>query len=298
MPALSPATLEKHREEYFERGFTAVADLFSRDEVTSLCAEAVRICRGEAGDIFGAQAVDAARNMDDDQILSQYLAIHFPHKISALMLEAMKHPGVIEVLKWLVGPNVKSMQSMLFLKRAGKPGQAWHQDEYYIPTRDRSLIGVWIALDETDVENGAMWMLPGSHRAGVIYPTRQHADPRFDPAEEACDFPMKEDAAVPREVSAGSVVFFHGYILHRSFPNTRKTGFRRALVNHYMSAESLLPWGFGGPHVDMRDIVMICGEDPYAWKGTEEIARPFCRAEDVEQRKALREQIRVHRESR
>ncbi len=292
MPDLSPATLEKHREEYVERGFTAVADLFGRDDVANLRTEAVRICRGEAGVVFGALDVEAARDMDDDRVLSQYLAIHFPHKISALMLEAMKHPSVVELLKVLVGPNVKSMQSMLFLKRAGKPGQAWHQDEYYIPTRDRSLVGVWIALDDADIENGAMWMLPGSHSAGVIYPTHQHGDARFDPAEEARDFPMKEADAVSLEVSAGSVVFFDGYVLHRSLPNTRKTGFRRALVNHYMSAESLLPWGFGGPHVDMRDIVMICGDDPYAWKGTEEITRPFCRAEHPEQRRALREQLR------
>ncbi|HEV8556570.1 MAG TPA: phytanoyl-CoA dioxygenase family protein [Actinophytocola sp.] len=40
------------------------------------------------------------------------------------------------------------MQSMLFIKSAGKPGQAWHQDEAHIPTRDRSLTAVWIALDD------------------------------------------------------------------------------------------------------------------------------------------------------
>ena len=37
-------------------------------------------------------------------------------------------------------------------------------------------------------------------------------------------------------------MFFNGYLLHRSLPNYAPAGFRRALVNHYMSAESLLPW--------------------------------------------------------
>ncbi|GAA1041653.1 hypothetical protein GCM10009557_65850 [Virgisporangium ochraceum] len=40
----------------------------------------------------------------------------------------------------------------------------------------------------------------------------------------------------------GGVVFFNGYLLHRSLPNTGRRGLRRALVNHYMSATSRLPW--------------------------------------------------------
>jgi phytanoyl-CoA hydroxylase len=43
-----------------------------------------------------------------------------------------------------------------------------------------------------------------------------------------------------------------------------------------MSAESFLPWsppkeGEGMGMVDNRDILMIAGEDPHAWKGTTQI---------------------------
>ena len=82
---------------------------------------------------------------------------------------------------------------------------------------------------------------------------------------------------------AGSIVFFHGYLLHKSLKNRRTAGFRRALVNHYMSAESLLPWwkpgGAALPTHDNRDIVLIAGSDPYAWKGIEERNKPYVRAE-------------------
>jgi hypothetical protein len=49
-----------------------------------------------------------------------------------------------------------------------------------------------------------------------------------------------------------------------------------------MSAESLLPWyGFdAGQSVataDNRDIVLVAGSDPYAWKGTEERATAHVR---------------------
>ena len=99
----------------------------------------------------------------------------------------------MQVLTKLIGPNVKSMQSMYFVKSAGKPGQAWHQDEQYIPTRDRSLTGAFIAIDDADVENGCLWMHPGSHRAGVLHRMAAHEDPRFDPSGEAQDFPPDYD---------------------------------------------------------------------------------------------------------
>src|SRR5207249_4777615 len=143
----------------------------------------------------------------------------------------------------------------------------------YIPTRDRSLFGAWLALDDATVENGCLWIIPGSQKAGILWPQADHDDRRFDCAQESVNFPYTDADAVPVEVKAGTLVCFNGYLLHRSLPNVATTGYRRALVNHYMSAESLLPW-FGAEvpgHVaiaDHRDIVMIAGKDPYAYKGT------------------------------
>jgi phytanoyl-CoA hydroxylase len=87
---------------------------------------------------------------------------------------------------------------------------------------------------------------------------------------------------VSEEVPAGTALIFNGYLLHRSLENSGRHGYRRALANHYMSAESLLPWHPPGPgeHMaiaDYRDIVMVAGEDPYAWKGTVDIATPGSR---------------------
>ena len=84
---------------------------------------------------------------------------------------------MVVALTRVIGPDVKAMQSMLFIKAEGKPGQAWHQDEYFIPTRDRSLTAAWIALDDATTENGCLWVLPGSHRRGVIYPDRDQTTP-------------------------------------------------------------------------------------------------------------------------
>ncbi|HYN87175.1 MAG TPA: phytanoyl-CoA dioxygenase family protein [Ardenticatenaceae bacterium] len=269
-----PVTEEAARF-FQEQGYLVVEDGLDEAEIVALNRETARICRGERGAIWGVTPADPEE--PDDEVMRRYLCIHFPHKVSAEMYGTLAHPAIVEVLTSVIGPNVKCMQSMLFVKASGKPGQAWHQDEFFIPTRDRSLTGAWIALDDAHVENGCLWVIPGSHRHGIIWPQHAHDDRRFDCAGEAMYFPYTDDDALPVEVKRGSIVFFNGYLLHRSLPNYAASGFRRALVNHYMSAESLLPWfgfepGTSIATADYRDIVLVAGRDPYAWKGIEERA--------------------------
>ena len=275
-------SLSQHEiESYHQNGFFILENALTSAEVDEIRSDATRICRGEYGTDM-RNYIPPPPDADEADVLSHYLCIHFPHKLSATMHRYMAHPAIVDVLTQVIGADVKCMQSMLFIKAAGKPGQAWHQDEDFIPTRDRSLTGAWIALDDATVENGCLWIIPGSHKAGVLYPQQLQDDARFDCTQESWGFPYTDEDAIPVEVKAGSIVFFNGYTLHRSLPNTRKTGYRRTLVNHYMSAQSLLPWhrppeGTGMAIADYRDIVMVAGNDPYAYKGTEDIAKPHIR---------------------
>jgi phytanoyl-CoA hydroxylase len=276
------ATLDRssYAEFYHENGYLIMPDALSPQEVDELRQEAVRVCRGDLGEIRGVTPADPGES--DDDVLRRYLCIHFPHKLSDVMLRYLGHPAIVDILTTVIGPDVKCMQSMLFIKASGKPGQAWHQDEYFIPTRDRSLAGGWIALDDATVENGCLWVIPGSHKHGIIWPQREHEDRRFDCTGEAFQFPYTDDDAIPVEVKAGTILFFNGYLLHRSLPNRAQSGYRRVLVNHYMSAQSLLPWypPREGEHMaitDYRDIVMIAGRDPYAFKGFEDRAKAHVR---------------------
>lgn len=280
LTAPRPAITDEHVAFYRENGYLVVPDALTPDEVEELRADTVAICRGQWGDV--GNLPEFAPDASDEVIQRQVLCIHQIHKISPIMHRYLSQRTMVDVLTRIIGPNVKCMQSMLFIKAAGKPGQAWHQDEFYIPTRDRSLAGGWIALDDATVENGCLYVIPGSHRLGVLWPQRQHDDRRFDCAGEAYQFPFTDADSIPVEVKAGSIVFFNGYLLHRSFPNHATSGFRRVLVNHYMSAESLLPWrneeGVGPARADHRDIVMVAGEDPYAYKGIKDGTRPHVRA--------------------
>jgi phytanoyl-CoA hydroxylase len=264
-------------EEYRRQGFAIIPDLLDPESLAAARAEATAICRGERGEVDGLNPEPAG---SDEEVLRRYLCVHFPHKISPVLRGIARLPAAVAALTGVIGPNVKLMQSMLFIKATGKPGQAWHQDEAHIPTRDRSLTAAWIALDDATVHNGCLWVIPGSHRAGVLHPVRPQHDERFDCTDEAWGF--DERAAVPVELPAGAALLFHGYLLHRSLPNTAPGSTRRALVNHYMSAESLLPWfppAAGEPMAlhDHRDIELVAGTDPYAHRGTTDLMRPHLR---------------------
>jgi phytanoyl-CoA hydroxylase len=270
---------EKQVRFYVDNGYLVVPELITTAEVEELRAEIVRVARGK----YPCEGIKPLPDeMSDAEAVKNILCIHQPHFVSPVILKYVKHPKICGILSQITAAHlpfwdgsVKCMQSMFFVKPPGFQGQAWHQDEIYIPTRDRSLIGAWIALDDATIENGCLYILPGSHRSGYLYPMRAHDNPdEFDFAPESHGF--DESTEVPVEVKAGSLVFFHGHLLHRSRKN-RSNIFRRVLVSHYMNAWSLLPWHYPkadgkGPaepvsRLDVRNVVHVAGVDPYAWKG-------------------------------
>lgn len=264
---------------YVDNGYLVMPDLVNAAEREELKKDTTFIARGG----YPCESLKPLpATMTDADVLANILCIHQPHYVSPVMEKYVKHPRICGVLSQITAAHlpfwdgsVKCMQSMLFVKPPGFQGQAWHQDEIYIPTRDRSLIGAWIALDDATIENGCLWVIPGSHRDGYLFPQKAHENrDEWDFAPESVGF--DESKKVPVEVKAGTMVFFNGYLLHSSYKN-RSSIYRRVLVNHYMNAWSLLPWnvpaGTSPANADIRTIVSVAGVDPYAWKGVEQPAK-------------------------
>lgn len=265
---------------YQDYGYLIAPELISAEEILALKADTTKIFSGEYGTVEGMLPV--SDNETDTDILKKYVAIHFPHKISPVIKEFLSQKNIVEVLTKTVSPNVKCMQSMLFVKGPGKAGQAWHQDEFYIPTRDKSLVGVWIAIDDASVENGCLWIVPGSHKPGYIMPRVPSNSGEYADVDTIDVSSYNKEEIVPVPVNSGGVVFFNGYLLHSSLRNKATNNFRTALVNHYMSAESMLPWDQDGKlpaTEDLRDIVLVAGKDPYDYKPLVDLNKPYLRPE-------------------
>ena len=271
-----PKIASEEKVRFFvENGYLVLPDLVTPPEIEELKADTLKLARGG----YPCEGIQPALpGLTDRVILQSVLCIHQPHFISPVIEKYIRHEKICGVLSQIVAAHlpywdgsVKCMQSMLFVKGPGLPGNPWHQDEDAIPTRDRSLCGAWIAIDDATIDNGCLWVIPGSHRKGYIYGRSEHDnDDEYDYSGQSTGF--DESGKVPVAVKAGTVVFFNGYLLHSSLKNRSNT-FRMALVNHYMNAYSLLPWGAAAIDdqpaavADCREVLHVAGIDPYAWKG-------------------------------
>jgi phytanoyl-CoA hydroxylase len=183
---------------------------------------------------------------------------HMLHRLSPLHEHFLLHPRLLDGLAALIGPDVLALQSQLFFKKSGQPGQGYHQDAYYLATFPDTLCGAWVALSPATVENGCLWFAVGSQHEPV-YP-----DPQGGGAALTANIadlgtienPSHNDLAIntlsrivkkyegrltPAEAEPGDALFFGGHIIHWSFGN-RSERPRRSVVGHYCNARSLVLW--------------------------------------------------------
>jgi ectoine hydroxylase-related dioxygenase (phytanoyl-CoA dioxygenase family) len=150
---------------------------------------------------------------------------HLDERFSALFADARLVGPVRAELGGEIGP----FTSKLNFKRAREGSEfPWHQDYPYwyvaAGTQAQDVVTAIVFLDDATVDNGALRVIPGSHRNGPV--RRNPADPtRFltDPAA------VDVVGAVVIEAPAGTVVWFGAFLVHCSTPN-RTAGHRRALL--------------------------------------------------------------------
>lgn len=112
---------------------------------------------------------------------------------------------------------------------------SWHQDHPAWPIiQPPDLVSAWVALDDANIGNGCMWMVPGSHTWGNQQQYMK-STPDFKPYHTKPEL-LPEGAkveAVPFEIKKGQVGFHHCLTWHGS-PNNKSDRKRRAIAVHYM----------------------------------------------------------------
>jgi ectoine hydroxylase-related dioxygenase (phytanoyl-CoA dioxygenase family) len=141
-------------------------------------------------------------------------------------------PDVLAIGHELLGPRLDCFLSQFIFKNPGAWGQPWHQDEWYFPFDRHPQVGLWLAVSRATLENGCLWVLPGSHRE----PVHDHVADRRPGANygyvEIVDHDMA--AAVPVTMEPGDLLVFHSRLMHRSSDNL-SDGIRAAMVFHLAS---------------------------------------------------------------
>ena len=143
-----------------------------------------------------------------------------------------------DIVAQLLGPAVRFHHSKLNMK-GSLIGAAveFHQDAAFYPHSNDDVLAVGLLLDDATADNGAMAVLPGSHR-GPIY-THYDGQGRFVGCMRPDDVERLDTSrAVLLELPAGSIHIHHYRLVHWSAPNT-STRERRLLINSYAAADAL-----------------------------------------------------------
>lgn len=110
--------------------------------------------------------------------------------------------------------DYKTVLGAFIVKNPGpESGMCVHQDMSLVDESRYTGINIWVPLIDLTVKNGALFVLPGSHR---VFPTyRGSTIPEYfqEVNEEIIDY------LVPVEIKAGQAVFFDQSIIHFSPPN-------------------------------------------------------------------------------
>ena len=159
-----------------------------------------------------------------------------PHKENKVFLEAMKNKKAVEILAALLGGNPMGVQTQFFYCKPGTRGFSLHQDNFYIQANPNVFISIWVALVDTSVSNGGLYIYPGSHKEGNLPVRKLNLDDNIYQDKNA----NNEETVVPEKykscdaiIKKGSAIFIHGQIAHGSH-NNQSDHCRYSLLNLYV----------------------------------------------------------------
>lgn len=241
-------------KQFREDGFLIVEGLLDRGEVETLRKRVEWVASGGAshipkgnlqveprvaqGELQAETYADSLRKMSHLAFYDEVFQAH------------ARNPKVLDIIESLLGPDIKLYQDQVFMKspRIGSR-QRYHQDMplgFHIDPPD--MVTCWAAIDDATEENGCLWMLPGTHRFGIMEQSKWQ-----EYEQRALEGRLSGERCVA--LKSGSCGFHHGLILHCSRANL--SGKRRCgYATHYVSARCR----YTGPSPEKNDAMLVRGQ--------------------------------------
>lgn len=217
------------RRRYEQDGYFVVEDLLAPEQVATLKERVELLARHrdnrdaiDDGTMYFQKIVFVLESEVAGGTVSASGGLEDVRKMGQVSLDPVilktlaLHPKTLELVRDLLGPDVRLPMSALFAKPSGHGSETpWHQDQGLWKITLPTAVSCWVALDDCTRENGCLQMVPGSHRGGVVSHVRDEGaihphlpDRTVDPAKSRFI-----------EMRAGSGVFFTGTTWHYSAPN-------------------------------------------------------------------------------
>jgi hypothetical protein len=239
---------EAELAQYDDLGFFIRENVFSGEELEAMRAgaESVHAQILEAADLPDAGPIDQVDNQKYQSVLGSTIKWEWGDDLRAVRsMEPTGHLDArLEVLLddprlYQPAASINRCETLsvfsdkLNVKRPGGAPFPWHQEGLYWENGAEdleSLVSTLTYLDDATKENGCLWVIPGSHKQGNL----QGLEDRGVLGALYTDVDRIDGQAMPTELSAGSVLYFHRDLVHGSQTN-RSTCSRRVFVVAYQA---------------------------------------------------------------
>lgn len=223
-------------EGYARDGYTAPLNLLSVAQVEALRERLSAI--GESLPDLGDSLyeIEAAWRERPDETVLHFLGAW---RVDELFHDLIFHPGVIGPAGQLLGvERLRFWHDQVFWKPPHHPGVVpWHQDwSYWTRTTPQRHISVFVALDDTDEENGCLQVIPGSQRWEEL-PAVDFGGGMDQLFAHLSEEQREAFAPVAVPLRAGQASIHHSGLVHGSLAN-RSDRARRGIVLNYMCAQT------------------------------------------------------------
>jgi ectoine hydroxylase-related dioxygenase (phytanoyl-CoA dioxygenase family) len=154
---------------------------------------------------------------------------------------------ILTVLSELLGGTFFPFQTLNFEKGTQ---QRMHSDWYHFaPSNNKGLAGVWVAFEDTDESNGALIVVPGSHKFPYKYPsdfsipigTEENPYLYYKDYEDAIEQIVESSGKKPELVKLrkGQILIWHSNLIHGGSKILDHSKTRYSQVTHYFEKGKL-----------------------------------------------------------
>lgn len=158
----------------------------------------------------------------------QIMVLSVAYTSSAAFFGAAIDAKTVDLVEAIVGPSVELFMNgqCLYKEAVGGHPKNLHQDSAYFEHRFDGPVATLNYVVDTDLKNGALHVVPGSHRLGQL----NHIDTFSHLGLDEQQWPW--EAALPVIGQAGDAIFFHYRTIHGSKENHSDKP-RPVFINRY-----------------------------------------------------------------
>jgi phytanoyl-CoA hydroxylase len=197
--------------------------------------------------------VDTINTTIDDLLKTKKVKFRYGNKImfaihqSSLLTAVGNNEKLLNLLSSLIGGELKLFQSINFLMGSE---QHTHSDSIHMTTYPLGgLLGVWIALEDIELDNGPLHYYPGSHK--LPYYLNSDYDNEgsyfllgnkdYTAYERMLEQKIASHAIDKKVFTAkkGDLLVWHANLMHGGEPHLNKNKTRKSMVFHYYNINSV-----------------------------------------------------------